>query len=383
MILSFVVYTSLAAILFALGWHVSQRENRLIASTGKRLPFYAWELILMVLAFAFIAGARFRTGFDHEMYLHQYNTYQRYGFFTRDFEPLFILVTSFFSGMRVHYFFYFFFWGALQFFFLTYACRHRRELLPWMALNVMLGFYFYYLMNSIREGVVASLFLAVLPMIAQRKFLAYCLVALLLAMLHKSAIMMIPFFFLGMIDIKPYSRTRSIAFLLVALSVLLGMKPLWLSYAMRELQSFHWFAAEQYQDIIAPVISGEYNSVAWGPLSVSILLTRLLAIWYYPVIRQDFKEDKILPIVFVFFVASCMVSYLLKGVHHLFLRPFDCLMLTGVLMYAYVALYLYRRRNWLMFSIFCLSCYSCCFISIAKAALLGNNERILYHFFFL
>ena len=72
MLLSVCVYTSLAAILFALGWHVWKREERLKAATGRVLPFWSWEIIASILIFAVVAGARYHTGFDHAMYLHQY-----------------------------------------------------------------------------------------------------------------------------------------------------------------------------------------------------------------------------------------------------------------------------------------------------------------------
>lgn len=66
--------------LFALGWHVARREQRSLALTGQKLPFMTWEVALSILLFAAVAGARYHTGYDHAMYLHQYVSYEKYGF---------------------------------------------------------------------------------------------------------------------------------------------------------------------------------------------------------------------------------------------------------------------------------------------------------------
>lgn len=383
MILSVVAYTSMAIVFFALGRHASVRDNLLRATSGQGIPFYAWETTLIVIIFATIAGARMGTGYDHAMYLHQYYLYQKYGFFTRDFEPLFTWVTQLMADSHIHFFFYFFLWGVLQMFFLTYACRHRKELLPWMCLNVMLGPFWLYLMNTMREGVVASIFLSMMPLIANRKFLAYSLIAFVAAGIHKAAILMIPFYYIGLIDLKPSVKTRNLMMLVLLIAILLGIRPFWLSWTMLILNKLG-FVSEQYQHIVVPVIQGNYNFANWGPMRLSILGLDVMATWLYPKIRGRFSDDNILPCVYAFFLAGCFISYSCVNVHHLFLRPFDFFMISKVLVYAYTALFLFSCRKWLLLSLFCAMNYSCVYIMIAKAVMqpVKVNTQILLQFFF-
>ena len=84
MLLSLLVYSLTGATLFFLGWHVNRREQRLQLQSGGELPFYSWEIILSLLIFAVVAGARYHTGFDHKMYLDQYLHLQQTGEFGRD-----------------------------------------------------------------------------------------------------------------------------------------------------------------------------------------------------------------------------------------------------------------------------------------------------------
>ena len=115
MLLSLIVYSLTGAVLFFLGWHVNEREQRLLLQEGKELPFYSWEIMLSVLLFSIVAGARYHTGYDHAMYLDQYLHLQQTGDFSRDnFEYGFEGISRLFAIFNIHYFFYFAFWALLQ-----------------------------------------------------------------------------------------------------------------------------------------------------------------------------------------------------------------------------------------------------------------------------
>ncbi|MDY6411788.1 MAG: hypothetical protein SPL28_02185 [Bacteroidales bacterium] len=61
MLLSLLVYSLTGASLFYLGWHVNKREQQLLLSDGKHLPFYSWEIVLSLLLFACVWLARATT----------------------------------------------------------------------------------------------------------------------------------------------------------------------------------------------------------------------------------------------------------------------------------------------------------------------------------
>ena len=73
MLVSVLIYCVTAAVLCILGCYASQRKgNTLHAMNLGQLVSKNWELIAAVLVIAVVAGARWHTGFDHEMYLDQY-----------------------------------------------------------------------------------------------------------------------------------------------------------------------------------------------------------------------------------------------------------------------------------------------------------------------
>ena len=118
---SIIVYTVSALFMSAMGALAYQREsNCRIRSNGNGTPSnnfgsFSWEILLSVLLFTFLAGARWHTGYDHEMYYDQYSLALKGQEFTRDnFEPLFLLITKGFAALKIHFFFYFAFWGLLQ-----------------------------------------------------------------------------------------------------------------------------------------------------------------------------------------------------------------------------------------------------------------------------
>lgn len=369
--------------LFVLGVSFNLREKRLVLANGGHISFFSWQILLSILLFAFVAGARYHTGYDHEMYLHQYISYQKYGFFTRDFEPLFMWVAQLMSDAHIHFFFFFALWALLQFFFCLYSCKHNMDLIPWICLNIVLGPFWMYLMNTIREGVVASLFLSMLPLITQRRFGLYTVIAIMAAFVHKTALLMIPFYFIGRIDVKP-SKNVTIGLLIVFSAILFfGQNPAWMKSVLRLLVSFNCIS-NQYMSIVNPMMEGHFRTTNWGMISVLILALNVMTICFYPKLRSHFQNDKILPVAFVLFLAYCFCYYALVNTHYLFLRPFDLLMFAKILVYAYLALFFYEKRNWHMLGAFSLLNYSCIYLLIAKAIVIPNkvNQQILYSFFF-
>lgn len=384
MLLSIVVYTFLALTLFLLGWHVSQREARLKTSDGKTLTFWSWEIVLSIVIFAIVAGARYHTGYDHSMYLHQYVSFQKYGFFTRDFEPLFMWVTQLMAIAHIHFCFYFALWALLQAGFLAYACRHEKALLPWMWLSLVLGSFFIYLMNTVREGLVASIFIAAVPLILRRQFLQYAVVALLASTIHKSGLMMFPFFVLGVIRVSDKEKSRWLLFTLFACALLIGIRPYWLSWLLKATDHFN-VVSPQYRHLIEPLMAGQFNLHNWGATRISMLIINVMVIWFYPKMRHFFKNDEVLPVFFVLFWAYCIVYYLLINVHHLFFRPFDCLMMCRLMMYSYLGMFLYRSRRWAMMMAYALLNFSYIYIALARAEITADqvHQQVFYHLFFV
>ncbi len=385
MLLSLLVYSLTGVALFLLGWHVNGREQRLMLETGKRLPFYSWEILLSMLLFAIVAGARYHTGYDHAMYLDQYQHLLKAGEFSRhNFEYGFEWISKIFAWCHIHYFFYFAFWALLQIGFLYYGLRNHKFLLCWIGLGIMLGPYFLGWMNSVRQNVVTCVFVALIPLIRDRKILPYALIIILCAFLHKSSLMLLPVFLVCFVKISEKAPNRWTLLAVFALFVLVGAFPFWTKY----FTNYQWFldltGYSNYGNLEDPNVKGTMRMVNWGPIRVLTLLSNVVIIWYYPNIKKYYKADTLLPYFFIMaFVGMCL-SNLLMNTTHFIMRPVEYFMIFNLIVTAYLLCYLYNTRNILMFIIVLFLNFSYAFIAVIKSYYYPTNTSVpfLYHLFF-
>ena len=386
MLLSLLVYSLTGVILFFLGWHVNKREQQFLKKGGGLLPFYSWEILLSLFIFAVVAGARYHTGYDHAMYLDQYLHLQKTGDFSRhNFEYGFEWISKVFAWCKIHYFFYFAFWALLQIGFLYYGLRNHKHLLCWVGLGIMCGSYFLGWMNSVRQSVVVCLFVALIPLFKDRKFLLYAIIVFGAAFLHKSALILIPFFLLSFINIDKKTPNRWLLLGILFVFVLLGVKPFWLDY----FNNYKWFLSltgyDNYANLNDPNVAGKFRLLNWGPSRISILLCNILMIWFYPQLKLHFKTDKLLPYFFILaFIGMCL-SNLLMNTSHFILRPVEYFTVFYLIIGSYLMNYLFNTRKYLVGTILLIALYSQFLINSFKAVYypIPENQPFLYHFFFL
>ncbi|MBR5101867.1 MAG: EpsG family protein, partial [Muribaculaceae bacterium] len=213
----------LALALSALGWHISKREDSLLKNSETKLPFYSWEIITSILIFAAILGIRWHTGYDHEMYLYEYSRLQNGLDCTREFEPGFLLIGKVFAKLGIHYSIYFAFWAALQIGGVYFALRDRKYLLPWVGILIVTGPYMLNWVNSMRQATVACLFLGAMPLIINKRFWLYALFVLLCATIHKSALLLLPVYFVPWIKPCKLFKGRYAHYAILGCCILLGL----------------------------------------------------------------------------------------------------------------------------------------------------------------
>lgn len=384
MLLSIAVYTLTGLVLFALGKRVCLREERCLRDDGAMLPFYSWEMLASIAVFAIVAGCRYHTGFDHAMYLKQFQMLQESGAFTRDnFEPGFKLITKAFAYSGCHYALYFAFWAALQIGLLYYGLKDRKFLLPWVALGIMLGPYFIEWMNSMRQAVACCMLVALVPLMQERKFLPYALAVAVMAFVHKSALLLLLIYFMPRIPVRINSSKVLMAILVVC--ILAGLKPVWVNLLVYVQNALDMIGYGRYERLVGLVASGEYRFVNFGPNHIEVLFVDFCIIWFYPKVKECFKDDKMLPLFFAFaFVGMCLENLLLNTVHFM-LRPIDYFRIFILIMNAYTLEYLFRSKNRAMFWLLAVVAFSYTYVVIFKAVYMPTivNVPVLYHLFFM
>lgn len=389
---SIIVYTVSALFMSAMGALAYQREsNCRIRSNSNSTPSnnfgsFSWEILLSVLLFTFLAGARWHTGYDHEMYYDQYSLALKGQEFTRDnFEPLFLLITKGFAALKIHFFFYFAFWGLLQIALIYYALRKRRHLLPWLGVVIMLGSWFVPMMNSMRQMVANCIFLVLIAAAVDRKAILYFSGIAIAVLLHRSAIILVPFYWLPRLNLEKIGKKRQWLLAVFAACIALGIYPVW-------MKLFSWLpdivksiGLEHYKEVTSRLVSGEFRWQNFGPLRLGGIIITLTMVWLYPSMRQEMRDDKLLPSYFALaFFGACGVELFCNTSHDL-LRPFEYFSFFGMIMQCYMLSHLWRNKRWWLLAMLLMLICLRIFWALWKAdvAPTESNWQFFYNFFFL
>lgn len=382
MLQSIIVYTLTALCLYLLARYMVYKEQNKKLDKENDIFWFSWEFILSVLIFAVVSGLRYEVGADYGMYLSLYEDYRLNGILHRDtLEPAFVFIIRLFGEMNLHYSVFFGFWAALQIGFIYYAFRHNKKVLPYIAVCFILGPYFLSCMNGIRQMVVACIFVFSVEFIQKRQFWYFLTVVLLSAMIHKSAIFLLPLYFILNLNIDfPNKKTN---YILLGLFVLLGMFPYWISILKFTFGVLEQIGYGAYITHLNEVVSGNFTPLNWGPGRISLFVIDLIIIWYYPFIKQYYKsESNSIRLYFImFFVGACSYQ-LLADASSILLRPLLYLTIFKIPLSAFLLCYFKDSNKKVYFYSFLLLVCSNLYISVLKAGLLSLPENnVLYNFF--
>lgn len=189
MLESLLVYFLLYAIMAFCGYIAASKEPLYIGYSGEytlNRRFIQPEIIIMILAFAFVFGCRWGVGVD---FFHYLNSYQ-YASGER-FEFLFKAIADFLRKVGFHYSVFFSVWAFLQITLFYYAFRHQRFLFPLLAFFLIIGYGYMSWMNIIRQELAAVVFLVSLQYLDERKPWKYLLCVVIAYCFHRSSVLLI------------------------------------------------------------------------------------------------------------------------------------------------------------------------------------------------
>ena len=345
MIQSLIVYCGTATMMALLGWHVNQREQRAMASGGTVLPLHSWEIVTAVLLYITISSVRWLTSWDYSMYYDYYVSMQSLGDFSREnFEPGFHYISSMMAQMGMHYAAFFGFWAMLHIVLLTYALRHRKVLLPWIALCLFLGPYYIWWMSTIRQAIIECLLVVLIELIVRRRFWLYCLISIVAMLIHKMAILLIPLYFVPLIPVR--GAKRWLPYALLVACVVLGSFPQWIKWCFDQVgQLFALVGYGHYYRLFNTDVTYAFRPVI-GPARLFPLLTGCIIIWYYPSIKRMFSSDLGLSALFRFSLLHLGYLNLMGNTTQYLSRPGDLMRCCFLVMISYTMCYLWRARKW-------------------------------------
>ena len=383
MILSLIVYSGTAAALAWLGNHVSNREQRLMAQGGAELPFLSWEIVAAMLIYVAVSSVRWLTSWDYNMYYNYFVAMQSVGEYSREnFEPGFALITNVMAKAGMHFSLYFAFWAIVQVVLLYYALRHRKVLLPWLALCVFLGPYYIFWMGFVRQSVVETLFVVMVELIVRRKFWIYLVLTLVAVSIHRMCVLFILLYFVPFIPLR--GAKRSAAYVLLGACVLLGSFPQWIQWLFDSMGQFaNLFGYGHYYRLFSSEATGyEFRNII-GPARLCPLITCVAIIWYYPAMKRKFAADRCLSAMFRFSVIYMAYINLFANTTQYLTRPGELMRTVFLVMSCYVLHYLWCERRRVPFAIVAFCNFYYVYYEIAKAWLKPSSIYVneLYHTF--
>jgi hypothetical protein len=347
MIQSIFVYGLFALSLWWLGKIAAKRERLCLIYQGNRPQFWTWEIIFSLLIFAIISGVRWQVGVDHLSYLEHYweigdNARLSYeNFRGRGIEPGYFYLTKVFADFDIHFTFYFAFLAFIQLFFIYYAVKKERYLLPFIGLVIIFGGHYLILMNGIRQMLVACMFVYSIQFIRDRKFLAYLITLLIASLFHKSAILLIIFYFIPQID---YFKNRYVNIFLLIGTVFVGMNPTWLQTIDYADIVLSFVGYEHYAERVDLLVESR-REMNIGPRRLSVLILYGLIIWFAPKLKKKYKHTNFIAY-FNFTVLGAFLYNLFVNTSHTFLRPVSYFTIFSILTTSYLLVYLKPPRDY-------------------------------------
>lgn len=164
----------------------------------KNVPFYVLfakpYFIIPILVFCFFAAVRYKVGVDCETYKELFYEIGQFGYSRRgdSIEPLFNFIASFVYNFTQSHYLFLFILAFLQITLYYFALRNNKYILIYLSVALILSGEYWSWMNGIRQNIAACAFVALIPLIVQRRWFYTVLVIYVSMQMHKSSLVLAP-----------------------------------------------------------------------------------------------------------------------------------------------------------------------------------------------
>ena len=338
-----------------------------------------WDKYLcwFIAFFTIIGGLRWNVGSDCISYA---LTFDHYEIDSSNKEILWKSVIRLFRALGLHWMFGLAFYAFIQIFFITDALKPYRKLLIFLPFVFFGGRYWMDTMGAVRQMTVACGFLWASRFIFERKFLYYAVFIIVGAMIHQSALLLIPFYFIPNNLQLEDKRWLLTGVLLVC--VLIGK-----SAALQGVAGYVDIIAgatnydDKIEELNVLMTSGQTNeALSFGPMMLTYLLIPIFIIWYGPQIKDEYGET--VPYFSLWYNLAYIYAcgyFLVCNVSHYLIRPMMYFSLFQMVMATMVLRYLWTRFK--EYGIGQVACYLFCMVIFTNTAWdvykAANSGRIL------
>lgn len=377
MLESILVYGVLMITMIICGKGAADRQCYVNVTECRYIPFCTPEIISILLLFSFIFGARYDVGIDYLSYLEIFQEVAS-GYLTReDLEPGFLFLTELFADNGFHYFFYFAFFAFLQVFFVFYTFRNERYLYPYLAFIIMSGVFLGW-MNVMRQNTVVCVFIWMVHLASERKFIAYCLCVFVCSFfLHTTALLLLPVYFLLRLERNAFSNILlQLAGFAIIILLNLNSSVFSLFKDVNDIMNFIGYD-DRFKNFNAEESTNDYSYGVRSLLSISIYITIIL---YSKRLKKVYLDTDFSLYYTLFYIGICMHT-LFSG-NHILQRP--ALYFIGMMLpvYAYLLHYLWHKRHIVLHKIVFLFVVTATLFKFILMVYIGQAEDCtLFRFF--
>ena len=348
MLISFIIYGFTGLFLWWLGYIANLREQ---INQAKRLrtSFFTWEIIFSLLLFSIISGIRWNVGSDYLSYLNEYLSIANNPDFSHNVEYGFKLLTFIFSSLNIHFSFYFGLLALVQLFFVYYSFKNDRYILVFLGLLLIFGGQYHLWMNGIRQSIAACIFVFSIQFIVKRSFYRYLLTILLATSFHKSALLLIIFYF---VPNKLYFKQRIFTISLLAFSIFAGLySSVWIQKIISFDSLISLLGYDNYSIRLDYFINEMRVEIGFGPRRIISNLIIILQILNFSNVYNSTKDNRFL-IFYNLSILGAIYFNIFANAGYIFLRPSYYFLIFTPIVSAYILNYFYSirdKKNYLLF----------------------------------
>lgn len=364
MIKSAIVYLSLMGLMIGTGNVLEQKH----LNPKRNIPFL--YMFIPCLLYALVFGCRYGVGTDHLNYISDYV----HGT-DRDYEPLFSYIMLFFRNNGFHFAWFFGFIAFLQISLYVSSVKDR-SLYLYLILIFFLGGRWLGWSNGIRQATACCFFMFSVQFIEERRPIPYLLCCLLAYLFHRSAIILLPFYFINRFD---FFKIKWIPWAVYLIAIIISrtqfLNDFIGEYFTVVSEAFSYDESYTTEQALSKLEYNSNESSGLGSL-VSIAITLISLSFIQP--AKKYFNSAFFKIISNLYLIGLFGSVAFSG-HVVLVRPFGYFSVFGGVIIAHLLYYSFKSNSKnKVWGLFLLMLELLTFVAIIYRGELNTAE---YHFF--
>lgn len=345
----------------------------------RKSSFCKFSNIFPLILFSIIVGMRYDVGVDHLTYLQDYYN----PIATSITEPGFIFIRDTFRALGLHFVFYFTLIAFIQIFFYFYSLKDYIYILPILVFFIFTTSEIWSWMNMIRQAISCCIWIYSINYIVSKNFFKYFLCCILALLFHKTAVILVPIYFIANSNFIQKSIKYQLCILFI--STIIGqyfwnLFPYLTSYIEHYAEITNLSNVNSYG--VDSLIDQKQRSEGGESLAkIAKLIIDIIIVLNSHRIFNFYKGGKI-SILYFFFYLSIVLYLILPKNSFIFERPFSYFYSLKPIFYSFFLYYLLHNKHGLnkLMAIIMICLFTGIFI--LHIITVDEKQSYLFQFFF-